>query len=320
MTGKLKDIPPDWDIEDDQSILETGAVSYIKFMGRKLFQEYEPTQFDIFENRLIDWLNNVDSKNDRQLMLYLLLNLFFVGRREFEALYRSIYSKIIAPWIIDLCELNIFSTKVDEELRQAIDESWICPITDSLRINSFLKVCGLKSMEYRPDWKSLEKFCDVEKVSGFIAKKEITRLILLEDFIGSGTQAMSVLKFIKANFPELNVLICPLIICPNGEEKIKNFTSQYKNFSYSAGISVPDSEILNLKEEVHETEETKKVRSFFQSLLPILGISSLKCMYGFKSTGSQIVMYSNCPNNTLQIYHHESKDWVPLFPRVIRRK
>jgi hypothetical protein len=42
--------------------------------------------------------------------------------------------------------------------------------------------------------------------------------------------------------------------------------------------------------------------------------------FGFMETGSSFVSYSNCPNNTLPMVHHQpvTGGWKPLFPRSAR--
>jgi hypothetical protein len=37
---------------------------------------------------------------------------------------------------------------------------------------------------------------------------------------------------------------------------------------------------------------------------------------GYKDTGALFAKYTNCPDNTLPLYHEkENKQWSPLFPR-----
>ena len=40
--------------------------------------------------------------------------------------------------------------------------------------------------------------------------------------------------------------------------------------------------------------------------------------HGYKGTGGIVVLYSNCPNNTLPIIHDETDHWNALFPRIRR--
>jgi len=40
------------------------------------------------------------------------------------------------------------------------------------------------------------------------------------------------------------------------------------------------------------------------------------CKHGFGAAGLVLVMYTNCPNDSLYLIWHGYNDWKPLFPRV----
>jgi len=314
----LTELPVEWDYAGDDDGLDAGSVSYIKFLGRKLFQEYEPNQFQVFEDRLVDWLNNLDSESDQKLLLALLVELFFVGRREFEALYRSVYGGILSQWIVDQDQLNLFDPDIDGHIRASLNSCWLCPITDSLRINSFLKVNGLKSMEHRPDWKSLVKFGDVKKIKSYMAENKIKKIVLLEDFVGSGTQVQEALDYVEKSLKDFNVLICPLVVCPKGDELVSKKVEKLVNVDYKPGLLIPNEAMFQRGTNSPNPELYEKFWQLFSRLQGRLGISKTEAMLGFKKTGAQVVMYSNCPNNTLTLFHRETDDWKPLFARVNR--
>ncbi|EFO34074.1 hypothetical protein TRICHSKD4_0563 [Roseibium sp. TrichSKD4] len=316
--SNLTELPVEWDYASETDHLEAGSVSFIKFLGRKLYQEYEPNQFQVFEDRLISWLNNLDDERDQKLLLALLIELFFMGRKEFEALYRSVYGGTLSRWIIEQDELNPFSTTIDDEIKYKLNACWICPITDSLRINSFLKVNGLKTMEHRPDWKSLVKFGDKDKIRAYLQKNDVTKIILLEDFVGSGTQVQDALDFVEKHFRDLNFLICPLVVCPKGDEKIRERTQSLNGIDYSPGMLIPEEAMFKIGSASANPELNAKIWDLFLRLQDRLDAPNPESMLGFKKTGAQVVMYSNCPNNTLTIFHRESISWKPLFPRVNR--
>ena len=55
---------------EDEAFLDQSAIRYL---GRKVFNDYEPSQFEQFEDRLDRWLHNVAEEEDRRT-LFLLLN------------------------------------------------------------------------------------------------------------------------------------------------------------------------------------------------------------------------------------------------------
>lgn len=315
--SKLTSIPQSWDFPSDGSALPPESVSMIEFLSKKVFNDYEPSQFHPFRQRLLDWLNNVDSVEDQQQLLALLLDTFFVGRREFEALYRTVYHGNLYRWMLEDENVDVFSDQLEKVVSSRINKAWICPISDSLRINSFLKVNNLKSLEKRPDWRSLEQFGDPEKIKGYAKAKKIRDLVLLEDFVGSGTQAKNAIKFAASTLPDVRILLCPLIVCPKGDDVLIELVKSYSNVTYDPALVLPSSAFHSHKDfEDGNASETEK---FICSLRGKLNISTDKAMFGFKQTGAKVVMFSNCPNNTIPVFHHESDAWKPLFPRVNRQ-
>lgn len=315
---KLDEIPVSWDAASEGDILEPGAVSYVRFLGQKLFDDYEPLQFQSFDTQLLDWLNNVDEIEDKKTLFALLGDLFYIGRREYASLYRSAYNGAISSWIIDVCNLDLFANDIDNQIRDRMNQSWICPMTDSLRINAFLKTNDLVSQSVRPDWLSLLEFAEIGKLHSYINKKKIRNLIILEDFVGSGVQASDILKFIGKNFPELNVLFSPLVVCPRGDTKLNELTEKFSQVRYAPQLVLPEISVMSPEPKQGEPRSLAAARALFEKISKRFILPQYETMYGFKSTGSQVVLYSNCPNNTLQIYHHKSDGWNPLFPRVRR--
>jgi len=315
---KLNTIPVEWDAAAEGGVLEPGSVTYVRFLGQKLFDDYEPLQFQGFDTQLLSWLNNLDDEQDQKTLLALLTDLFFVGRREYASLYRSVYNGAMSSWIIDVCDLDPFASNIDALIRTEINKSWICPITDSLRINAFLKTNNLISQSVRPDWLSLKQFAEIEKVIAYCNSFEISNIILIEDFVGSGTQADKIVTFVGENFKDMNVLFAPLIVCPSGDEKLASRVKRYGNIKYDPQLVLPSAVIFKREPSIDDGPHHAAARELFDRIAPRFELPQFEDMYGFKSTGSQVALYSNCPNNTLPVFHHESSNWSPLFPRVRR--
>jgi len=313
----LDNLPTAWEQQVGNDLLEPGAVSLINFLDQHVFSDYEPEQFIPFRHRLMQWLGNVDSEEDQQRLLSLLLDVFFVGRKEFEALYRATYRSSISRWLIDVYDLDPFEGNIASRIQSYSNEAWICPITDSLRINAFLKVNGLKSKDKRPDWRSLRQFGDEEKIRNYVKSSRIETLILLEDFVGSGRQALGAVEFAAKTLPKTKILLAPLIVCPKGDEVLRGALKRFKRIKYEPTLILPN-------DQVHCHERYKAgVGHHHDDFLVSLGDKLNSQMeadaFGFNNTGAKVVLYSNCPNNTLPIFHRETEDWFPLFPRVTRQ-
>ncbi|MEP3655108.1 MAG: hypothetical protein ABJO36_09445 [Litorimonas sp.] len=313
----LIDIPPEWDAPGDEDILEPDTVQLVKFLGDNLFDEYEPEQVLPFRTRLLSWLNNLTDEQEQKMLFSLLPELFFVGRKEFESLYRSLYHGPVFRWMIDTMGYCVFQDNLTDLVHEKVNSAWICPITDSLRINAFMKVTNLSCLDMRPDWRSMEKFADVEKISNYTLENDIEHLILLEDFVGSGTQVESAIRFAARALPNIKILVAPLIVCPNGDRVLSEMMANFDNVCYRPVLVLPESSMQDYK--AYRGGKGTDLDRFIVSLNKFLGFNQAKSAFGYKQTGAKIVLYSNCPNNTLPIYHKNTENWKALFARVERQ-
>ena len=316
MTALMDAISP-W-LEGDEGGRIAEQMEQIEWLGRKLYQDYEPNAYESFDERFGKWIANVDSEEDRRSLFELLDHVFFVGRREFEALCRTAYNRHVVRWLVDLAEVQFADSRLNQTVAEAVARTWFCPITDSMRINAFLKVNQLGGQSHSPDWRSLARFADVEKVRTFMTENQLDRIVLLEDFVGSGTQMNGAVRFASEVSAEIPVLVLPLICCPKGIEKGEALAAQYANTSFAPVLVI--NEKLLLTEDARQGEPTVfiSVRNLTNQIRQRFNDQDCAEPFGFKGTGGLVVMYSNCPNNTIAVLHGESERWSALFPRIQR--
>ena len=323
MSDRLRTLLARWGLHDwaegEEALLDLDSVQYL---GRRVWDDYEPAQFDRFENRLDRWLHNVDDEDDQLTLFRLLERLFFVGRPEFESLCRAAFHGPVTRWLVDQCDIDIADAAAGDQIETAIGETWFCPATDSMRINAFLKVNGLTGKSHRPEWRSLRKFGEVEKIMTYLEAANVQRLVLLEDFVGSGTQMRSVLRFAANNFPDLPVLACPLVVCPKGNEVCEEIATDHATVSYEPALRIAADTLFTADPVANEAPLHGKVRDLTLRVKARLGPTEPDAAsqrhHGYKGTGAVVALYSNCPNNSLPILWDATDDWKPLFPRLKR--
>jgi len=165
----------------------------------------------------------------------------------------------------------------------------------------------------------------IEDPNGRGTAPPLKRIVLLEDFVGSGTQAAGALEWALKNL-EVPVLFVPLVICAPGMDKLSELDNQRLKISpmlkletcdllgpkRNGAEGIPKAELL---EELAENtfKQLAGENHNDENLAP-------HTPFGFQKTGSYFVSYSNAPNNTLPMIHHVSVagDWWPLFPRSAR--
>jgi hypothetical protein len=337
MANPIETLVRNWaDIELDVIGLQ------INSLEKWLYKSYEPDKFGDgdFQQRLVKWLDNVATDADKRTLFRLLPYLFYVGPVEFEELYRCAYQGPIARWLVSAESIDICAPDAQSKLAEAAKKTWFCPVSDSLRINAFFHINNLASgASFRPDWRSMDKLGDVDKLNAYCEKEGITRLVLLEDFVGGGSQVIKAVRFAATHIRKLQVLFVPLIICPDGAERLRATAidlcaTRIDSLKYEAVMELPanafftstQSPFRQSDENTHTDDLRLLVERTYLKVSGGVPPDPRKEPYhpfGFphdKPTGGMVVMYSNTPNNTLPIIHSRPKGntWNPIFPRHSR--
>lgn len=296
-----------------------------EFLSNRLFFEYEPVKHDNdidrkeLMYRMDDWLSQFSSKSEQIDAFKSLEYIFFAGAREFDRLYICALQEV-ERWILEIANIDPFTS--DKVIKNEISRTWFCPVTDSLRINSFLHINGLHGKKFRPDWLSLKRFADKGKIKRYIGESDIKYLVLLEDFVGTGKQVSGVIEF-AASFLDIDILVVPLITCFRGAKKISRQCSQHSNIEFRPIVEMPKN--CHVSSKRCETEP-----KLFDGLRQVMAGHYYKLRrqsggrelngkeYGFGKVGSMVVLYSNCPNNVPPMFHRALNNSIALFPRLSR--
>jgi len=219
--------------------------------------------------------------------------------------------------------LALDDPNLEAALGAALQRTWFCPITDSMRINAFYHLNHISGRDYRPDWRSLAAFGDSKKLEAFL-KGNIDRIVLLEDFVGSGSQIAPAIQFLESLGHRLPTLLVPLIICPAGKVASTAWCKTNPSLTVSPIIELQAHEFLGANPVANEPPVFTALRQIVTDTYPqVLDgadpyVSKTYTAFGFRGTGSLVVLATNCPDNTLPLVHFKSGTWSPLFPRASR--
>ncbi len=328
MTLSYADRVREWSRDSESDVDLPLMRDQIEYFAEFLFHEYKPMKSPgdkAFLDRFSDWLSSATDDSDRKIMFQLVTHLLFVGTNEFDCLYQAAFNGPIARWLLDSTNELLDSPDVVIGLRKAEKETWFCAITDSMQISEFYHLNNIEGTPLRPSWRTLAEFADdttPEKIDAYMQKHGFRRLVLLEDFVGTGTQMAKAVLFAARLPSKFPVLFSPILICPKGIAKAKELTAAHSHLSFEPVVAIPDDMCLS-KDQVEGESE------FFSSLRTTVvrqhtALVNPLCQYepfGFMDTGSLVVMHTNTPNNTLPIVHHSSVSndpWSPLFRRSSR--
>ncbi len=310
----------------------------LDFFNKRHYHEYMPCsgpEHPDFMIRLSKWINNVGETEDvkKRLLFEFAPQILFFGKKDFVSLYRTAFRGPITKWIIDELDLRIDDPDIDNKISTELHHhTWYCPITDSMSISDFHHTNQIGGVDYRPDFRSLRQFGnDRQKIVDFMQNhrdttgiRPLKRIVLLEDFVGSGAQSDKVISFAASLPGNIPILYIPLIICPKGAETVRSKVNTFKNLSYEPIIELEKDLFINDETEP-SGELEKNIRDFAKNTyITVVGNDASSprpySPFGFRETGATVVMYSNTPANTLPIIQHESDTWHALFPRSARIK
>lgn len=284
------------------------------------YEEYRPAQwppYAEFTIRLEEWLKNTSLTEDHRKVLFEFVpEIFFIGSDEFFTLYRAAYTRVVLPWIFEQATLNFVMHDYQSRLEDEVGHTWFCPITDSMHISDFYHANHLSGWDFRPDWRSLQRFGDILKINTYIATNSIRRIVLLEDFVGTGSQVGDIVQL--CNMVSVPVHIVALIACPEGIAYGNSVA--HGNLSFSVVLPLQEEDMISENPVPNEAILYSTLRDICRSLEPIMcnPANHFFGPFGFGNTGSLTVMYTNCPDNTLPLIHQERDHWKPLFPRSRR--
>lgn len=307
----------------------------IKFFNEHRYCEYEPTWLDgQFMGRLNTWTEYYfEHTHETDLsvkyediihLLSLVTHIAYINQSETYALYRSAYEEHIKPWIYDLLDLNLFDPHADEKFQNALKRVWFCPITDGMRISAFIHANQLYGIPpHRPEMRFLARLLEkkIDILRNFMKWHSIRQIVLVEDFVGTGTQAYTSLKFLMDC--GVKVLFVPLIIMPKGYEKLSKLVAESSgNLALSPVIKVSESHSIHIRKTTEEPSLHTNIRRisknlFYRTQSELSTFKKGLKILGFQNCGGRIVLHTNCPNNSLSILHFH-KNNSPLFPRVTR--
>jgi hypothetical protein len=237
----LRELVKRWDLENPDDSPEVASkfqsiLGKLEWFGTSEWAEYLPCHHPDFSagylNRLANWIGNVQKPEEQQLLLEYALYIAFFSHADFCALYRTAFCGPITRWIVERARLRLdqpdFQSRLADELFQ---RTWYCPVTDSMDINEFYHTNHIVGVRHRPGF-ALLKMLDqpMEGESSNTAARlrdnlekyrrapnpqqaapPLDRLVLLEDFVGSGTQASGALLWAARNL-DIPILFVPLVL------------------------------------------------------------------------------------------------------------
>lgn len=305
--------------------------SLTDFLEQVLYKEYEPVGVSAqgeFAARLAQWIGSAQDDADKRALYLLLGRLVFLGREQMIAGYRTAYSRNIASWLMEVEGLPFFGRDTETRLNTAVTETAFTEITDSFGLGNFLRWNNIAGQGVRFTWEQHLSTWDPDAFmrdvmrAGSAAPRK--NLVLLEDFVGSGSQMATAVER-SCSLPDVyRVLLCPIVICPKGDECARSLVRKHGKLSYSPVMELPEETFITEHAVAGEHKHHALVRKTLLSVHAcVRGTSGSwpqeTSPFGYRETGAVFCKFDNCPDNSVPVLHHRSDlGWSPLFLRTAR--
>ena len=275
--------------------------------------------------------------------------LLFFNRPQVLSLAHVVWSKVKQELLSNVMLLNgssifdVFETAplIKEELFSTL----FAPLSDSSKFEEFRHNVMPKGMHGQVTiqhiellTKPIEDAAKSDAASHYVeylkeSYKDKKSLYIVEDFSGSGTSIIRKIRTILSAYSFDTVYFCPLIIT---EQSLNNINDEISKGSFGGkavkvlhGLIVKEMFSLSSgKPGCWEEDEVqallKMSRKYFNSHFNENRFLYDDCYsmnpekptpYGFKNGGYPIILYTNCPNNSLPIVWGFNNSWHPLFLR-----
>ena len=313
----------------------------IRFLDRVKFTPYVPSLYSSqpasFEERLHRWLNNPGLSSEQQRDLFeLAYRIAFFSFDDFTAMFQNAFSGPISRWCMADAEIHLVQPDWQDRLNEErFEKTWFCPVTDSLLISVFHHVNGIERKDHKPAFRDLLHFGDDDKILEYIHEKDYKRIVLLEDFVGTGGQSSATVEWVVRTL-KIPVLFCPMIIATEGADKYRKLKANLDlerdedptlpRFTFEPTLEL-DEDCFIQTPNTDPLSLSGRMKTLAADTHSRLGALQQQCgdgelgfwKAGSKQKGATVVMFSNTPNNSLPLIHHSADQWSPLFPRVARQ-
>jgi len=281
------------------------------------------------------WIENFNHsdlsiKNQERLnVLYLLSKFLYFGNKETREMLKCIYR--------DKFQYNVIQ-KIRQNNGMTSDLSLInSEFNVVLTKTRFLGVgnpseSGMHLLYYFRQENELTKDLfihshEIFKIDGSrsisLADNSILRYIFIDDFCGSGQQAISYSQKIVDNIKNLNPSIqvdyFPLFATEEGITKVKKSTS----FDNVDSVFTLDSSYkcfeLNSRYFIDYKDEPLIDKSFARLTCEAYGTKLFYSPLGYNDCQLLLAFFHNTPDNTLPIFWSEKDSWKPFFKRYHKK-
>lgn len=273
------------------------------------------------------WLDNF-KKEERIYAMYLLSKFMYFDNETIRELMQRVYEDLYRrPIIYEIRKENKLTRDeqiIEEEFKKKLERTRFLSIGNPSESSAhllyfFRQENKLERNLFINAHQLYSHTVDGDLIIAKTVVDNIDRIVVLDDFCGSGSQAKSFdgefVVNLKKDKPEIKIEYYSLFAIEKGLNKIRDLhydkadaifvlDNTYKCFS-------ADSRFFTSKEKELKNNCHKMCNRYGRKLEP-------NYPFGYKNGQMLIGFHHNTPNNSLPIFWSERKSWNPIFKRFVK--
>lgn len=279
-------------------------------------------------DQLSKWLSNFENEEERLNAMFLLSKFMYFDNETIRELMVRVYEDLYKRPVIysirkkhdGTTDTSIIKNEFKEVLERTRFLSLGNPSESSAHLLYFFRQENyLQSKLFISPHELFAHTKNGDEINATLMLDGIDRIVLLDDFCGSGDQATtfhdSVVKFIKADSPQIQISYYALFAIEDGLEKVRGLS-----FDQAEAIFVLDESYKCFSDvsRFFIEEEDKKLMSVCKEMCERYGKRISSIPLGYKDCQMLLGFHHNTPNNTLPIFWQEKNGWHPMFKRFVK--
>lgn len=283
--------------------------------------------YKVKEKNISQWLDNFEDMTDKSVALDLLSQFIFFDINEVRQGLKSIFNELYLQEVIyeyrenrneiSIAECTLF---IKEELKKTRFVSVGNPSESScLMLYLFRQENNLNVANFSTVYEVLER------------KEEVSRLIFIDDLLGSGSQASRLLKNTISKIRcksanSIHISYFSLFASSDGINTLRTlkdvkerdyiFDRVQSVFELDNTYKVFNDESRYLTNSEQRNNFKEKCTTIFHDLCNAEDIKKGEC--GFGDLQLILGFFYNIPNNTLPIFWAQADSWTPIFKRYVK--
>ncbi|MDQ3190447.1 MAG: hypothetical protein M3Q58_02540 [Bacteroidota bacterium] len=311
--------PPNMD-EVDKKIFINKALDKVYFYIESKFWS-QPDQI-----RLESWLNNFKSVDEQYCAAKLLDRFVYYSEEDIYRLLKfGLYEKILKQDVLKLECMNEFETtneKINQLIKNELGRTLFLPLSTGNVSESSLAMARYLSINLGINEKQIIGLNELK----WDKLKSIKRLIIIDDFVGTGEQIIDFWNYTLVNVEGKDYSMFEIKNILSGQTSFEYLclvTTKYgyNNFyceeaPHNKDLTITYCEMLSDKFKVFGEKSTyfdQNEMVYNKQVLNDLCLKNKISLLGFESLDYAIAFHHGIPDASLPLFHKESATWNHLY-------